>query len=324
MSDLDTPKPCIRGCLTPRQHTPDCDTDDCPGCAPRLRQHGLLCYTCHARLRSHLQVIHGQWALLIVTGGKSLEQLLAAETTARPSNAPRVDSSAKFPGPWAHATVATAAGTEPVRLAALDAAQALADWLSETVEHVATTHNAAGPKPLQASDPDPRRWKWHPFSPDGKPATRYDKVTVHRGDHEVMRGQYVLTDPPDTFAVDTAANWLLAWLDRFEEMPTIGDDLETLNDLMAQAHALAPWREQVARLRGIPCPYCHHKALVRFGGDEDVTCLHCRTMIPPGRYLIWVRQLVADSKGQRDPDDRRSRRRTRDHTGSGASAGASG
>lgn len=289
---------CVRGCTAPRQHVPPCTGDDCDGCMPREAKHGRLCYSCHARLRSHLQVVHGQWVLLLVTGGKSLEQLLAAETTARPSNAPRLSSDAKFPGPWARVSTLAMSGSEPVRVAALDAAEALSDWLSQAVEVVAAVGNAVGPTRLHTGQADPRQWKWHPVDPDtGQPKSRFDPVVTYRDRREEMRGQYVLTDPPDTFAVNTAADWLLAWLDRFEEMESVGDDIEVFNDLMSQAHSIAPWREQVARLRGIPCPECHRKALVRFGGDEDVTCLHCRTMIPPARYLIWTRMLVAEHGG---------------------------
>lgn len=277
-----------------RRHATDCQGEqDCPGCLPRPAQHGHLCYGCHSRLRNLLQAAHGQWVLLLVTAGKSSEQVLTAETTARTHQNPRLSSDAPFPGPFAKMSTTATSASEPVRLAAIDAAQALADWLSEMVERVVATHNLAGPRPLRTGEEDRREWKWHPVYPDGTPTYAHDPVRTFHGDHgETECGQYVLTDPPEVFAVDTASNFLLAWLDRMEYLETVGDDIEELHEVMSQAHALAPWREQVARLKGIPCPECHRCTLVRYGGDEDVTCLRCRATMTPARYSIWTRMLA--------------------------------
>jgi hypothetical protein len=59
---------------------------------------------------------------------------------------------------------------------------------------------------------------------------------------------------------------------------------------------LAPWREEAARLKGIECPQCHAIALVRYGGDEHVTCQRCNAHIEPDRYAIWVRVLANERK----------------------------
>ena len=76
----------------------------------------------------------------------------------------------------------------------------------------------------------------------------------------------------------------------------IGDELEQFSEIMSQAHALAPWREQVARLRGIPCPECKTTALVMFGGESDVTCLRCRATMDRRRYGIWTRMLADEHR----------------------------
>ena len=285
---------CIRGCLRARAHATDCPGDDCMGCMPRPAEHGLLCFGCHSRLRNLLQNAHGQWVLLLGTAGKSMEQILSAETTAKTHQQPRTTSDGRFPAPFAR-MVATAAKSEPVRIAAMDAAQELADWLSRVVELVIEAHNLLGPRRLpnpRDAEGDERAWKWRSVSDVTGTKSKYDPVVTRSDGRETMVGQWVLTDPDSTFAVDVAADFLLAWLDRFEAMDLIGDELEAFSEVMSQGHALAPWRVQVARLTGIPCPECHRPTLVRYGGDEDVTCLKCRATIGPGRYAIWTRMLA--------------------------------
>jgi hypothetical protein len=88
------------------------------------------------------------------------------------------------------------------------------------------------------------------------------------------------------------AKFLLTWLSRLERQEWIGDWWTALAETMSACHALAPWRPEMRRCYGIACPECEETNLVVFGGDEDVTCLSCRTMIPPDRYLIWTRILA--------------------------------
>ena len=99
---------------------------------------------------------------------------------------------------------------------------------------------------------------------------------------------------PEGHSVAETATWLTAQHQRLEACDGIGDLWTELAEIMAHAHNLAPWREQVSRLHGIPCPACHRCSLAIFGGDEDVTCLSCREMIPPGRYAIWTKMLAAE------------------------------
>jgi hypothetical protein len=188
----------------------------------------------------------------------------------------------------------SASESEPVRIAAFDAAQELADWLSQVVEMVVQAHRLRGPARLVTGEDDPRRKKWHPVTETG--AASLDPIVKHGSGRDVMRGQYILTDPDARFEVRQGADFLLAWLDRFEVMECVGDEVEALGELMSRCHALAPWREQVTHVRGIPCPECHATTLVRFGGDEDVTCLRCRASVAPGRYLIWTRMLAEQAR----------------------------
>lgn len=289
---------CIRGCLTPRRHVSDCPDDECFGCQPRPAEHGLLCTGCHRRLRNLVRSLWVQWALLEVTAGAASEQILTAETEARTHQPPRTDSAAPYPSAlYAKQVTASASESEPVRIAALDAAQELSDWLSQVLEVVIAVHDLTGPKRLTLLDQDPRRWKWHPVTETGA-ASDFDPIVTYRGRGEVMRGQYLLTDPPEVFEVKSGADFLLAWLDRFEAMDLVGDELETLGQIMSRSHALAPWREDATRLPGIPCPGCQRLSLMRFGGDEDVQCTtpYCREVIPPERYGIWVRMLADEHR----------------------------
>lgn len=286
MTDTQT---CIRACLAPRKHATDCEGDECKGCLPRTASNGLLCYPCHYRLRELLQVAAVQHGMLLATAGKSEEQTFTVETIAKTHQPPRTSSDGKFSAPYARTVTVAMSQSEPVRLAALDAAQALSDWISQVTEAVVQQHNLTGPGRLRTAG-DPREWKWHPVGSDGA-ASDYDPLVKIGHGREATWGQYILTDPPATFEVGTASNFLLAWLDRLEGMDFIGDELEVLAETMSQCHSLAPWREEMARLTGIPCPGCHANSLARFGGDENVTCIRCNESIPPDRYGMWIRML---------------------------------
>jgi hypothetical protein len=97
-----------------------------------------------------------------------------------------------------------------------------------------------------------------------------------------------------TAEVRVTAGFLLTHLTAVENQPFVAVLWDELAWLMTQAHALAPWRPEVRRLTGVPCPECHTAALVIFGGDVDVTCQHCRAMIPQDRYGLWVQIVAAE------------------------------
>jgi len=92
------------------------------------------------------------------------------------------------------------------------------------------------------------------------------------------------------------AAFLVRHVERLVWRPSIGDELEEFASIMTQAHTLAPWREVVARLRGIPCPECHTTTLVMFGGDSDVTCLRCKATMSHERYGVWTRILADEHR----------------------------
>lgn len=294
----ETTSACIRGCAMPRQHLGECVDEDCRGCLPRRAEHGHLCRSCHLRLRNLVRSIWVQWALLEVTAGAMSPQALTAETQAKTHQKPRTSSDAPHPsGLYARQVAASASESEPVRVAALDAAQELSDWLSCVVDMVCSAHGTKGPARLTTGG-DARQWKWHPLADDGA-ASDFDPIVKHGSGPDVMRGQYILTDPPARFAVRPASDWLSAWLDRFESLEVVGDEMEAFGEIMSRCHALAPWREAATRLPGIPCPSCSRASLMRFSGDEDVQCTtpYCRELIPPGRYAIWVRMLADERMG---------------------------
>jgi hypothetical protein len=97
---------------------------------------------------------------------------------------------------------------------------------------------------------------------------------------------------PKRHTVEADAKFVLTWLGTVEREDWIGDWWTALAETMSACHKLAPWRPEMRRCYGIACPECEETNLVVFGGDEDVTCLSCRTMIPPDRYLIWTRILA--------------------------------
>ncbi len=250
---------CIRGCVRARKHGPSCPGDECSGCLPRDAEFGWLCYGCHKRLVDLLGNIAGQIALLLAMADARGEHEMTAPTTARLGMAqPRLTTARDVKPLYARAAPVFGP-SEPIRLACLDTARDLEDWLHLLTCRVVEDYAAAGPR---------------------------DE------------------------SVATYAAWLLANVERVEWREDVADrafappntvggypqGVQSLATLMSQAHSLAPWREAVARLRGIPCPECHATTLVRFGGDEDVTCLRCQATMGPERYGIWTRMLADEHK----------------------------
>ncbi|MFJ9387724.1 hypothetical protein ACIRON_02815 [Nocardioides sp. NPDC101246] len=112
--------------------------------------------------------------------------------------------------------------------------------------------------------------------------------------------EHVRLSGPGRHSVETDSRYLLTWLSTVERLDWVGDWWTELAETMSQAHALAPWRPEMKRCKGIPCPQCEETNLVIFGGEEDVTCLSCRMIIPPGRYGIWVLALGQENAEARE------------------------
>ena len=269
-----TTAPCVRGCTLPRQHLTDCEgAETCRGCLPRTvhRLDVHLCEPCHLRLSSSLAEVPGQHDLLLGSTAPSQEMRVRPQPRhGRPDYWPTESEAARYI--YAHGVTPSAPQEgEPVRIACLDTAQELADLMSEWVEWVCDAHDRLGPDRLATQA--------------GRDGRRVRKAVRP----EVAEYQWV--EPPESFDVWTAVRWLRANLEWLERLEAIGDMMEDLRELMGRAHALAPWREQVKRIDGIPCPRCHRHTLRQYGGRDTVTCTTpwCREEIPQGRYLLWAR-----------------------------------
>jgi hypothetical protein len=92
---------------------------------------------------------------------------------------------------------------------------------------------------------------------------------------------------PGHHDAETDSRYLTSFLDRIEQWDVIGDYLEYLAEETSIAHALAPWRPVLKRVSGIPCPECEEVNLVIYGGESDVSCHSCGTMIPEKSFGLW-------------------------------------
>ncbi|WP_346007448.1 hypothetical protein [Janibacter terrae] len=271
--------PCVRGCTQARQHVTDCeDRDTCDGCLPRPAEHGHLCHSCHRRLVQWLADVPAQVHLLRLVTGKASPNSLPdiVETNAKIVTTWRTDSGQGYPsGLYAKGTPHAVAEGEPVRLAAIDVAQELEDWISIQIEELVERYDAAGPE---------------------RALTTHERLNgrhgrMRLGMRNTERPEYVWTPPPPRYVLAPGARWLLAQVGRFEYDPGIGDLYGELGEMMSRAHALAPWRQETAVLDGIECPECHRMGLVRYGGDDFVSCTMCPAHIEEDRYWAWVRIL---------------------------------
>lgn len=265
--------PCVRGCTRFGRHATDCeDRDTCRGCFPRPAEFGSLCEPCHLRLAAMIQQAPAQRDLLLSVVTPSASPSLTAQTVARIPDGWRTDDSHSRARMHAASTPSSPQEGEPLRLACLDLAQAIADTLSAWVERIVDETEARGPVRQQSNDAriDPRK-----------------RTALVKGE----RAGYRWTEPAARFEVHTASRWLLAQLATLERLAGIGDDFEAFAEEMSRAHAAAPWREESKRLRGIPCPECRRVSLRIFGGEDHVVCTTCKTEISHGRYLIWARMF---------------------------------
>jgi ribosomal protein S27E len=91
-------------------------------------------------------------------------------------------------------------------------------------------------------------------------------------------------------------NWLSANLRRLEDSDGIADMWQEFADWMSHAHAVVPWRASPRLLVGVPCPGCHRRTMVIFGGEIDAQCRVCRTVIPHHTYGLWVKIVTRELK----------------------------
>lgn len=103
-----------------------------------------------------------------------------------------------------------------------------------------------------------------------------------------------LMGPEGEHTVEADAEYLLRWLPGIEGLDWIGDWWEELAETMRDAHALAPWRPTMRRVPGVPCPECAETNLMIFGGETDVTCGSCRTIIREAHFGLWEQIMAGD------------------------------
>lgn len=162
----------------------------------------------------------------------------------------------------------------------------IADWLD--------AHIRAGSRPR--GDLPTRRTKGEPPIPIDLDVLDHGLTItcVVLGWCEVLVEKTSLTGPRQ-WTVPATAAYLRTHLTAVEAADWCAVAWQELADATSQAHALAPWRPELRRCDGIPCPECQAMALVVYGGDEDVTCQECRVMIQAKRYTIWTRMLVDEA-----------------------------
>lgn len=92
---------------------------------------------------------------------------------------------------------------------------------------------------------------------------------------------------PLAHSVEADARFLLTWLTSVERLDVIGDWWEELAEHTSNAHALAPWRPAMRRIKDVTCPRCKETNLAIFGGESDITCLSCRCMMTEKDFEMW-------------------------------------
>lgn len=101
---------------------------------------------------------------------------------------------------------------------------------------------------------------------------------------------------PERHTPDLDSNYLLMWFHGVCHLDWIGDWWTEMAETMSEAHALAPWRPQVRRLPGVPCPGCSETNLVIYGGESDICCQSCRIMMTEDRFSMWQQVLKMDQE----------------------------
>ena len=100
---------------------------------------------------------------------------------------------------------------------------------------------------------------------------------------------------PDDHGVKSATSYLHQWVDQLAGWERVGEMWDALAGQMMDAHALAPWRVQMRRCHGVPCPDCQRTSLVVFGGDDYVTCSKCGIALHRDVYAKWVAELAKEA-----------------------------
>ncbi len=102
---------------------------------------------------------------------------------------------------------------------------------------------------------------------------------------------------PLAAVIEADAAFLLRWLPSVERCDWIGDWWEELAECFRDAHAIAPWRPAMRRVPRVVCPRCGETNLVIFGGESDISCLSCRSLMTSAQFELWGRVLRMEATG---------------------------
>jgi len=95
--------------------------------------------------------------------------------------------------------------------------------------------------------------------------------------------------------LQSAQQYLLTWIDRVEtDEEMLAHLFEHADRLVKAARAIAPWEPRAQRLKNLECPNCGRDALVRFEGDEHLTCRRCDELVGREKYDRWAFMIKAE------------------------------
>lgn len=96
--------------------------------------------------------------------------------------------------------------------------------------------------------------------------------------------------------INEAAQYLVTWLDRIEQVPELVTDMyDEAQALLRRVIAQAPWEPKRTRLPKLSCPECERESVTIATGDEHLTCRRCGVLIPRAKYDRWS-YLIASEK----------------------------
>jgi len=99
---------------------------------------------------------------------------------------------------------------------------------------------------------------------------------------------------PQVATTTTCAQWLADQLPWIDTTPWVDELYREVAEIRRDAHRLVPWQRSITRLT-VPCWRCNVAALAIYGGDDAVTCRHCRSTTPREQYDFWARYLLHEA-----------------------------
>lgn len=122
-----------------------------------------------------------------------------------------------------------------------------------------------------------------------------DRFTLHGPDWWSWRNEEHQI-PKKQREINEAAQYLVTWLDRIEQVPELVTDMyDEAQQLLRRVIAQAPWEPKRTRLPKLSCPECERESVTIATGDEHLTCRRCGVLIPRAKYDRWS-YLIASEK----------------------------